>query len=103
MADYPEAEKLGEALPEYQAQEAFILWLREQGYYLAQERCPHGRLPEDMVNCTESEYCRDGRQDTRLYTSRTRLEELLYRFHGVDEDKLEEERRQMLAGYENLG
>lgn len=94
---YPEAEKLLAVAAQRNAQEAFLEWLGENGYYLAQERCPHGRLTDDMVNCEESAYCRNGKQDTRLWPIVERGEDLVMRCHDIDVKKLDGERRAMLA------
>lgn len=99
MADYPECEKLLKISAERNAQEALLEWLGEHGYTIAQERCPHGRLPEDMVNCPESEYCRTGQQETGLWPVIVRHEDLLMEFHGIDMRKVEQERQAMLKAF----
>lgn len=98
---FPECEKLSAVSDELHAAEDFVTWLNEQGYWLGQFKCPHGRLQDDMVNCEESEYCRNGEQQTRLYGSTKPLLDLLYAYHGIDARKLDDERRVMLQAHQH--
>jgi hypothetical protein len=102
MADYPECEKLAAVSTEFHAVEDFLSWANEQGYWLGQERCPHGYLQADMVNCSESDYCRRGEQQTRLWGAAGSLQDQLARYHEIDVNKVEAERRAMLAAHSEL-
>jgi len=100
---YPESEKLLAARPQAEIEGNLLDWLKEQGFFLGEYRCPHGLLQDEMPNCTESASCRNGEQDVRLWLAIYQMDELLARRHGVDLKKVEQERKEMLALYNNRG
>jgi hypothetical protein len=84
MATYPEHEKLTQIRDKSQLVGEFLDWLSQQGYYICrwQDEGDNGqpkRIPataDDIARIHEDEYLAD--------------------FFGIDQDKLEEEKRAML-------
>jgi hypothetical protein len=75
MSDYPEHDKLAAVVAETQAAGEFIEWLGTQRIFLARYECDHN-FPREVP---------------------TSLTTLLAEWQGIDQRKLEAEKRQMLA------
>ncbi len=78
MNTYPECEKLAAAKPKSQAQGEFLEWLSEQGYVLCRLH------KEDYIPACKS------------------TTELLAECHGIDMQKVEQERQTMLEEIRQL-
>jgi hypothetical protein len=113
MSEYPEHDKLHTVVDESQAQGAFIEWLSDQGIKLMVWRewdettteecsfCLHGSpASEARCQCPKCEGAHV-REVTRHYESwmsvDRSIQTLLAEYHGIDQRKLEQEKRAMLA------
>lgn len=122
MSDYPECERMVAVAPESQKIGEFLDWLGQQGIHLAvfehkiecgyrslqttyvgipRRRCIEGRLindeDDDVGECGKC----DGtglidRIDPILVPRGGSTEALLAKYFGIDQDKVDAERRQML-------
>lgn len=90
-----ECERLSSVAPFSQHVGDFLDWLSEQGYILAKHGCPHGYL--NAEDCEESKYCRRGEESTALWAQHVHPERLLAEFYEIDLNKVEAERRTLLA------
>lgn len=79
---YPEHEKLERIQKESQAQGEFIDWLSGKGIYLAV-------------------YCDEKHLEALLVMANVSINNLLAEYHGINQAKLEQEKRQMLAEFRN--
>lgn len=91
MTDYPEHEKLELIMHESQAIGEFLEWLTsEKGYVLA-ERHKHTadcRGDDKILGC--------GATQNELLTVVEPVRKLLAEYFGIDENRLEEEKRKLL-------
>lgn len=72
-AEFPECEKFSGLAQTMAIEREFLEWLSEQGYHLAKYNDE-----DELFPCYESEW------------------KLLYRYHEIDEQKLEKERRELI-------
>lgn len=103
---YPEHMKQRAVLTEAQAQGEFLDWLLGAGgYVLAEWQKPYCRACERPWEADPDGHCRycgayesqRGPIEDRLMPAYDGIEKLLARFHGIDLDKLDAEKRAMLA------
>lgn len=89
MSDYPEHDKLAAVKDETQAAGEFIEWLNGQGIFLAKT---YMFTKDDQVtdDPAQERYERTGVVAKSLIT-------LLAEWSGIDQNKIEAEKRQMLA------
>ena len=96
MSKYPEHVKLGKVHDKSQACGEFIKWLHEKGYHLGRyhvhtDAC-WGERSSDRA---WTRLC--GTPDSVLYPETVDVRKLLAEFFGIDEKKLESEKRAILA------
>lgn len=72
-AEFPECKKFSGLAQTMAIEREFLEWLSEQGYHLAKYNDE-----DELFPCYESEW------------------KLLYRYHEIDEQKLEKERRELI-------
>jgi len=89
MSDYPEHDKLALVKDETQAAGEFIEWLGNQGVFLA-KRYMFDKNDQCTENDAEERY-------TRCLPVSKNLVSLLAEWAGIDQNKIEAEKRQMLA------
>jgi hypothetical protein len=78
MSEYPEHEKLRALDGRNQAVGCFIEWLQVKGYVIARYKNIHGFMDEQLVPDTSG------------------IQDLIAEYFGIDQDKLEQEKRKML-------
>lgn len=113
MSDYPEHDKLTKVAPESQAQGELLEWLSSQGIHLMVRW--EGEEPDDCTSCwhgsdasrdrcTTTQRCHacKGTHQVMRYRAawvpdHRSIPDLLATYHGIDQRKLEQEKRAMLA------
>lgn len=86
MAEYPEHEKLSKVADRSQACGEFLEWLQyHKTYHICEWR-------DSRVDPNSGERLFEG-----MYLVNTSIADMLGEFFGIDQDKIEAEKRQMLA------
>lgn len=103
---YPEHDKLkslvstwsGEQIPLSDASQIVGEFIEHSGYVLAEWGCRHGYV--DYKECDESRECHTG-STQRLWPARGNVQKILGEYFGIDQQKLAEEKDQMLEDIRN--
>lgn len=100
MSQYPEHDKMRAIIGESQAIGEF---LENSGFVLAEYRCPHGFPDDDTCdeNTPDREWDCEGTKT--LWPVAGSITDILANYFGIDQEKIEQEKRQMLEEFRRRG